>query len=257
MLFIDQLAYRSKLRFESPMLKTFFAISLLLMVVSFRSLYFGLSIILFMGIITVIFGGIPLNKYTKLLKIPFLFILLSVIAIVVNITSRQMPGICLKIGGIYIGLSQKGISEAIAISVTAFGAVSCLYFLALNTPMTDILYVLGRIRCPDIIVELMLLIYRFIFVLLDIAQALTTAQKSRLGNRNMKTSIRSVGSLMAVLLFRSFQKSSFLYESMESRCYNGNIKVLYECKQSSKTQMTVVGICVLAFFVWGILSCGV
>ncbi|MEG2406820.1 MAG: CbiQ family ECF transporter T component, partial [Clostridiales bacterium] len=42
------------------------------------------------------------------------------------------------------------------------------------------------------------------------------------------TSCSSIGSLMAVLLIRSFQKSSRLFDAMESRCYTGKITVLEE-----------------------------
>lgn len=252
MLLIDQLAYRSKLRFESPMMKALFAISILLMAVSLRSVFFGIIVTIFMGIITVKAGKIPLMKYLHLLKIPLVFILLSVLAIIVNISQSAFPGIGFFLGKFYIGISKTGIWEAAAISMTAFGAVSCLYFLALSTPMTDILYILRKIHCPAILVELMLLIYRFIFVLLDIAHALSVAQKSRLGNRNLSTSLHAAGSLMSVLFLRSFRKSSFLYDAMESRCYDGQIRVLYVCKRAEKKQIafvvgTVAGFCIIAY----------
>lgn len=234
MLLIDQFAYQSKLRDKNPIWKAVMAAGLLVLTVSLRSFYFSLAVTVLMGFITVGAGRIPIKYYFRFLSIPLVFILLSVTAVIVNLSPQAFPGFCTRIGSIYIGISSAGAAKAAGLSMTAFGAVSCLYFLALSTPMTDILYVLTKMRCPALLLELMLLIYRFIFVLLEIAHALNTAQKSRLGNRNMKTGIRSMGALMTVLLFRSFRKSARLYDAMESRCYDGHIRVLYDKRAEDK-----------------------
>ena len=110
----------------------------------------------------------------------------------------------------------------------ALASVSCLYFLSFNTPMPDILNVLRVMRCPRIILELMLLIYRYIFVLLEIASNLRTAQNSRLGNKDYRTSLKSFGALASALFIRAIKKSNALYDAMESRCYDGTIRVLNE-----------------------------
>ena len=94
--------------------------------------------------------------------------------------------------------------------------------------MTDILTVLGYCRCPRLIIELMLLIYRFIFVLLDIASAMTTAQNARLGNKDFRTACHSFGQMASALLLRALKKSNALYDAMEARCYDGTIRVLKE-----------------------------
>ena len=56
----------------------------------------------------------------------------------------------------------------------------------------------------------------------------TTAQKARLGNRNFRTSFSSFGALLSVLFIRAIQKSGRLYDAMESRCYDGTIRVLHQ-----------------------------
>lgn len=203
---------------------------LLLLVVSLRFICVGAAVTVLMGGISVLAGGLPLRQYLRLLRIPLVFILLSVAAVIINISDREFAGLCIRLGDVYVGIAGQGPAQAAQLSVTALGAVSCLYFLALSTPVTDILYVLTKLRCPALLLELMLLIYRFIFVLLEMAHELGNAQKSRLGNRNLAVYIRSTGHLMAVLFLLSFQKSSRLYDAMESRCYDGHIRVLYEKK---------------------------
>ena len=81
---------------------------------------------------------------------------------------------------------------------------------------------------PGLIIELMLLIYRYIFVLLEVAGNILTSQNSRLGNRDFKTSCKSFRGMVSVLFVRAMKKSGALYDAMESRCYDGTIHVLTE-----------------------------
>ena len=137
--------------------------------------------------------------------------------------------------------------------LTAMASVSCLYFLTLTTPMTDILMVLKRIHCPYLIIELMMLIYRFIFVLLDIAYQLRISQICRLGNKDRRTSWESIGGLMAVLLVRAMSRANDLYDAMESRCYNGVISVLEETSSATRKDVMALfafSFCLTAFAVF-------
>ena len=124
--------------------------------------------------------------------------------------------------------AESILQAAESLILTALASVSCLYFLSFHTPMPDILSVLRRLRCPKLILELMLLIYRFIFVLFEVAHAIRVSQNSRLGNRNYRTSMKSFGAMASALLIRAMKKSDALYNAMEARCYNGDIRVLDE-----------------------------
>ena len=73
---------------------------------------------------------------------------------------------------------------------------------------------------------MMLLIYRYIFVLLDCAHSISIAQKSRLGNISFRQSLRSFGQLVSALFIQAVRRSGRLYDAMESRCYDGEIRVL-------------------------------
>ena len=87
----------------------------------------------------------------------------------------------------------RGFGRGWNLGTVAMSAVSSMYFLAVSTPVTDVLGVLRKIRVPSLFLELMLLIYRFIFVLLGTAEGIMTAQKCRMGNRDLRTGIRSFG----------------------------------------------------------------
>lgn len=229
MMIIDKLAYSSKLRYKSPGLKASFAVGSLLICVGARSFIVSLITLAVMGGLAVLSSRISLLRYLRLMVIPFGFMVFGAIAIVVNITNIPMDLISFPIGGKYLAISHSSLTEGVRLVTVALASVSCLYFLTLTTSMLDILSVMKKLHCPKIMIELMMLIYRYIFVVLDMAAAITTSQNCRLGNKDFMTELRSVGQMLAVLLVRSLKKSGALFDSMESRCYDGEIKVLSEC----------------------------
>lgn len=228
MILIDKLCYTSKLRYTNPMVKFLFAIITLLLCVAVHSPVIACIILITMAFLTIQKGGIAHSHYIHFMTIPFIFLILSTVAIIFNISPIPLSGFAIPFFNQYITLSRASLFSAVQLILTALASVSCLYFLSLSTPITDILYVLQRLHCPELLIELMLLIYRFIFVLLDISNSLYISQQSRLGNIDFKTSCKSAGTLMSALLVRAFKKSSFLYDAMESRCYDGTIHVLQE-----------------------------
>ena len=191
MLLIDRLCYNSKLRYVNAGLKLAYAVITLALCIISHSVVVACFVLAVNGILTLYKGGIPFKHYLHLMTVPLVFLLLSTLAILVNISHTPLDAFAFPIGSWYITSSYRGLYQGIQLTLTALASVSCLYFLSLNTPMTDILNELRKLKCPSLIVELMLLIYRFIFVLLEIASSITTSQNSRLGNRNFKTSCQS------------------------------------------------------------------
>lgn len=224
---IDRLSYQSKLRYMNASEKFVFAVATLLICVTARSIVLALIILLTNGVLSVGIGGTPMRQYRKLMAVPLAFLVLSTIAIIVNFSQVPLDAYALRLwNGWYLTGSRASLLFACRLILTALAAVSSLYFLSLNTTMTDILLVLHRLHCPLILREMMLLIYRFIFVLLDYAENMTTSQHARLGNRDMKTTWHSFGTMASGLFIRAMKKADRLYDAMESRCYTGDIRVL-------------------------------
>lgn len=228
MLTIDKLCYHSKLRYVNAMEKFAFAVITLLFCVFSRSIAVAGIVLVATGILTIYKGGIPLLCYLRYLAAPLVFLILSTFAIILNVSRTPLDLFAIPIGNYYLTGSLQSTLYAIQLIMTALSAVSCLYFLSFNTPIPDILIVLAKLHCPKIIIELMLLIYRYIFILLSTASAITTSQNSRLGNRNYKSACKAFASMLAVLFIRSIKRSSALYDAMEARCYDGTIHVLNE-----------------------------
>lgn len=253
MIVIDKLCYQSKLRYENPGEKFAFALITLCICVMSRSIAVACIVLAVTGILTVWKGGIPVSRYLKFLTIPLAFLLLSTLAIVLNFKKTPLDLFAIQLGSWYLTSSRAALQYAGQLILTALSAVSCLYFLAFSTPMPDILEVLRRLHCPKLLIELMLLIYRFIFILLNTASAISVAQECRLGNKDYKTALNSFGKLGSVLMIRAMSRSNRLYDAMEARCYDGSIRVLSETRPPKKKVIVAIVVfdtCLFLFALW-------
>lgn len=226
MIVVDKLCYASKLRYVNAGEKFAYAMMTLLICIVSRSMTAAGLVLIVNGFLSVKKGGVRLGRYLKLMAVPFSFLVLSTLAIIVNVSKTPLDAYAVSVGTFFITGSRESLLFGIQLFLTALASVSCLYFLSLNTTMTDILEVLAGLRCPELMIELMMLIYRYIFVLMETASAIMVSQKSRLGNRSMKSSVQSFGQMGAGLFIRALKRSNALFDSMESRCYDGRIKVL-------------------------------
>lgn len=228
MLYIDALCYRSRLLSIQPHVKVLFGTMALLICLLSQKQTVALAAIASIGGFTVLVGGIPFAIYCKLLQAPLLFILMSSIPLMLQVS--RVPDahalFCIPLGSVSVGLDLNGILRAIQLSLTACASISCLYFIILSTPLTDVLLVLQWLKCPSLIVSLMLLIYRFIFIVIELAYVMNVSRKARLGDRTKKRAILSLSILLTTLFQKAFYKTGAFYDAMEARCYRGSIAVL-------------------------------
>jgi len=202
---IDTLAYTNQLREIPPEQKLIFAIATLIISL-FTHPLIQILIAIWMGVWTVIYAKIPAGIYLKLLIVASFFWLTSLPALMLNSVSvADLQNVLtdswsgLTLGHYYIYISRNGSGQALAIFTRALASVSCLYFLMLTVPFTEVLQTLRRLGFPVLLTELLLLMYRFIFILLETATELWTAQQSRDGYRTWRISMKSLALLIGQL----------------------------------------------------------
>lgn len=229
MISIDKVVYMSKLRNRDPMQKLLFAMLTLIVCLWADNWLISIAVILIMSGTVVFKGGTPLRFYVRLMFVPMAFLVISALTIAVNISGEHDAFIAaIPIANGWIGFSVRGIQDSARLILKALGAVSCLYYLSLTTPVTGLLAALGRLKLPKLFAELMELIYRSIFILLEEAEAIYNAQSCRLGYSSISASFRSLGELGSMLFIRSYKRSNELYTSLESRGYDGELDTLEE-----------------------------
>lgn len=228
---IDLYAYSSKMRNMNPKFKIAFAVFALIVCIAADNIFVSLFIAVTMGLITVCIGGVRIHDYISLLTIPIAFMIMGSIAIAIGFSSSPVGQYNLNFHMFYIYTSNESIIKTLEVIMKAFGAISALYMMTLSTNASEIISALRSIHVPKIIIELMNLIYRFIFILIDVQCKMKNSAQSRLGYVDFKTACYSFGSTAGNLLVVSMKKANAYYDAMESRCYDGEMNFLEEEKR--------------------------
>ncbi|BAT52235.1 cobalt transport protein CbiQ [Nostoc sp. NIES-3756] len=228
---IDTLAYTNKLRRLAPEQKLLFAIALLI-ITAFAHPLVQILIAIWVSVWTIFYAGIPTKIYLKLIYIAGIFWLTSLPALVINgvatseISLAEHDAILgINIASYYLYISHHGLELVWQILTRAIASISCLYFVMLTIPFTDLLQTLRRFGFPVLITDLLLLMYRFIFVLLNTASELWTAQQARNGYSTFSLSMKSLSLLIGQLFQRTLEKYRQVSLSLESRGFNGEFQV--------------------------------
>ncbi|VEP11444.1 Cobalt ECF transporter T component CbiQ [Hyella patelloides LEGE 07179] len=230
-LWLDNLSYNNRLRQLPPEHKLGFAlVGLTIALISHPPVQ--IAIALWMSVWIVGYARIPFNIYGGMLSLAIGFWVTSIPALLISgvavsarasIQADALSG--LTIGSYYLYLSYQGFVQAGLIFARTLATVSCLYFVLFTTPFTELLQVLRRIGCPVVLTELLLLMYRFIFLLLSTARELWIAQQSRNGYRTRQRWIYS----LSLLIRQLFQKTMKHYQqfvlSTAARGFNGQFRV--------------------------------
>jgi len=223
---IDEAAQSSALKSVNPSLKFWTLCAVLILCVASRNSVTGIFVLAASGILAVPVGGLRLRQYIHILALPVSFLLIGGLALLYDISSGPAGVLSLNVFGLWLNVSAASQARTALIVARAFGAVSCLCLISVTTPMSDIIGVLRRARCPELIIDLMYLIYRYIFILLLLYHDMHDAAQSRLGFRDYRTSMRTTAQIFGVLLARSYQCAGRNFDAMESRCYDSGVMFL-------------------------------
>ncbi|WP_312640850.1 cobalt ECF transporter T component CbiQ [Hydrogenoanaerobacterium sp.] len=246
MVTMDRLAYGSKIKDVSPAFKAGLAVSTLLCTLLVSENLFSAGVLALMTLLCIVISGLPLRRYLRMCAIPFWFLLLGVVTISVSFSAEPAGFVNLPVFGSYLVVTRAGVEQALNVFLKSMAGVSCLYFLYVSTPMSDLLGLLDRMHTPKLLTELMMMIYRFIFILLGMAEQMAVAQKARLGNMGYRASFRSLSVLASSVFVGAFQKSSRLYDAMESRGYDGDFAFTGELIRTTGRQKAMLAVYELA-----------
>ena len=137
---------------------------------------------------------------------------------------------------------RNGVSTAISTFLRVEGATSATYFLVLTTSMTDILITLRKVRIPKILVEMSLLVYKYIFVFIETSAKMHMAQTLRLGTSGWIRRIRSTALLAGNLFIRTLDQGERTFTAMNARGYDGNIRVLEDLPKPRKSALAGIAL---------------
>lgn len=234
---IDYRAHQSKISSWNTELKILLVIFCVFVCISASSVFVPLFLLAGMSLLIAIVGKTPLFYYLTLLSVPAVFILLSCLALLMEFSPTPFGVLSVPIGGYYLCVPEANQYLAARTMLRSMGAVSCLYMLSLSTPVYRIIAAFRMAKIPAIVIDLMYLIYRYLFILLGTHQNMVHAASSRLGYVNYRKSIATMLKNARNLMFISFRQTSDMLSAMESRCYDGEIKFLHKSMSISAAQI--------------------
>jgi cobalt/nickel transport system permease protein len=235
----------SRLKTINPVLKFWTLIVLIIICVASKSSLTGVFLTAAMFVLVVFAGGLSLHHYMHIMALPVSFLLLGGLALLFNMSSEPAGVLNLQVFGFWLSVSAKSQTQTTLIVSRALGSISCLCLLSVTTPMPDIIGVLRLARCPALIIDLMYLIYRYIFILLSLHHDMHNAARSRLGFKDYRTSLHATGNIYANLLARSYHFADKNFDAMESRCYDTGIRFLERRNNLTAAQVFVAVVLLL------------
>lgn len=240
MLYIDQFVYSNKMRAFHPIERFAFAMLTLTIGLIADKPLLHLVILIIMPLFLILKAKIATRVIIKLFSLPLGFLVIGVATIAMNVGLTDINMLfSVKIGNYYLGVTESSLTLALQIVLKSLSSVACLYFLVLTTPMIELIHIFQLLKFPAIITELMMLMYRFIFIFIETAFNIYTSQSSRWGYCSFKRSINSIGLLFVNLWGKAFLKSQSLFTSLVSRGYEGELKVLNPRYKISKTNILI------------------
>jgi cobalt/nickel transport system permease protein len=155
------------------------------------------------------------------------------------------------LGGV-LTLSLTGLLHLFVLSAKLVGMVSLMLVMLATTPLYDTFKAARSLCVPGVLVLLMLLTYRYVFLLMDEFARLRTALRVRgFRNRASLHSYRTIGQVAGTLLVRSHERSERVGQAMRCRGFDGAFRSLAEFRT---TWPDVVAFVVIVGYVVGLLA---
>lgn len=204
-------------------IKILVSLAIIVMVLSYKGFVFPLLVL---GLCTLLTLGMKIPLRVFLLRVSQPLFIASMIIILKFLFSGNDALFSANIFGRNITGYKDGLIEGLTIASRIIGGVSIVVAFGFATPFAEILAGLSWFKVPKSFVELLMLTYRYIFVLLEDAETIYNAQKNRLGYSGIKKGLSSFGTLTGSLILRAFEHSQKTTLAMVQRGYTGDMPVL-------------------------------
>lgn len=230
---IEDSAYSNRWRRVSPAAKGLF--SLFGIVAAYAAATpisaCGVAAILFS--VTVLGAGIPPERYLRVAAPALLFLSVSALSLAVSFKIGS------TVGDVSLHLARGEFYRVAQVCGRSLGGVAALLFLAMTTPLSDIINLLRRLRAPEVLLDIMILCYRTLFVFSEAVRDTITAQSARLGYATARLSMRSLGGLVSNITVQVWQRSQSLHIAAMARNNDGPLRFLEQVYANSPRDLSL------------------
>ena len=174
-----------------------------------------------LSLVLLIPGRTSPRLYGEVLLGPAFFAIVSVLVLLFMLGGGDVIWRFNPIAWINLTITTGSLSQSTLVLCRVFGCSISLFFIVLTTPLTDLFNGMKRIGIPIELIDLMMIIYRYIFIIYAQAVEIWQAQVMRLGYSRAREAVRSFSLLCGMLFISSWIAGEDLVKAMDCRCYNG------------------------------------
>ena len=207
--------------------------------------------------ILVLVIGLCLLYYSTRFRLPKVLVLAVLEAMVIFGISALIiafltqgsgaPLFTLTIGSLSLSLYSQGAALGAMIFLRACAGLAVMLFFATSTPIPHFAYALRSLKIPAYITELVVLVYRYSFLLLEQMDTMYTAAQCRIGFRGTRNKFRTTGKLAVGMFVRSMDVADRSEMALQCRNFRGEFPTF---RQPARMSMLWVA---LPLFVFGSL----
>lgn len=228
---LDTIALRSPYKNYHPTEKIVLTLICIYSILLTTSPFILGSYILLLFIFIYFKGRVPINKLGKMLLIPLPFISISCLSLLYSIDWGD---------GIQLRFLQSHIEPTSRIFLRNIGSILCLYTLMATTPLHHLLQGLETMRCPKVLIELVIIVYKYVFLFIDIASKTFAAQNARWGYTTYTKGLSSFSLLVSNLFIKSMNQGHQLFRHLEARGYKGTLHSISTFNKVNVIRITMV-----------------
>ena len=161
----------------------------------------------------------------SLIAIPFILIALPTV-----FTKPGIPLFELDLALFTLTGTLEGLDFFLSVLLKSWASVTAAVVLTATTPPLRLLEAVRALRVPAVLVAIVMLMYRYLFVLVDEAQSLMrarTARSAAIGPKSGGSLVwraKSAGGMAGSLFIRTLDRSERIYMAMLARGYDGTLR---------------------------------
>jgi cobalt/nickel transport system permease protein len=217
---IEQSSYTNRWRLVSPAAKGVFSLCGLVAAFAAEKPITACGIAAVQCVVTILGAGISPTRYLRVAAPALLFLAVSALSLLVSLKIGN------SIGDLSFHFARTELHRVAQVCGRSLGGLAALLFLALTTPMIDIIALLRRLKAPEVLLDIMVLCYRTLFVFSEAVHDTITAQSARLGYATVRLSMRSLGGLVANITVQVWKRSQALHMAAMARNNDGPLRFL-------------------------------
>lgn len=215
---IERSAYANRWRQVSPAAKGSFALAGLIAAFAAGTPMVAAGVAAILFAVTLLGAGVALVSYLRVASPALAFLLFGSLSLAFSLGVDEH--------GLTLQWLPNGLNPLANVLSRSLAALAALLFLALTTPLPDLINLLRRLKTPEILLEIMVLCYRMLFVFSAAVQDTWIAQTARLGYATPHRALRSLAGLTANLTLQVWQRANDLQVAAQARNNEGPLRFL-------------------------------